>query len=155
MGAVAFAALRWMLPSMLPPLLKSLAPTLQMFGWIALALFGIPGLISLARTKMKLAAGAASDVQAARGKAFCAARKSNSSEPPLPPWAASGSLGQYSPLESTPTPESQPKTRDNWTVEGLREREWKRFELLCAKYYEAVGFKSEAIHCGAAFVSNA
>jgi restriction system protein len=27
--------------------------------------------------------------------------------------------------------------------------EWKRFELLCAKYYEAVGFKSETLRCGA------
>lgn len=50
---------------------------------------------------------------------------------------------------STPPPRHdghvRPKT---WTLEALRSLEWKRFELLCAKYYEAAGFFSETIRCG-------
>lgn len=38
---------------------------------------------------------------------------------------------------------------DAWSLEALRVLEWKRFELLCAKYYEAVGFNSQTIRCGA------
>ena len=34
-------------------------------------------------------------------------------------------------------------------MDALNILEWKRFELLCAKYYEAVGFKSETLRCGA------
>ena len=30
----------------------------------------------------------------------------------------------------------------------MRSLEWKRFELLCAKYYEAAGFFSETLRCG-------
>ena len=36
-----------------------------------------------------------------------------------------------------------------WNLAGLRALEWKRFELLTAKYYELLGFKSETIRCGA------
>ncbi len=35
-----------------------------------------------------------------------------------------------------------------WSVEALRSLEWKRFEILCAKYYEAVGFKTETLDAG-------
>jgi restriction system protein len=38
---------------------------------------------------------------------------------------------------------------DSWTLQALRALEWKRFELLCAKYYEVVGFQFEIIRCGA------
>jgi restriction system protein len=37
----------------------------------------------------------------------------------------------------------------DWNIESLRSLEWKRFELLCAKYYEAVGFKSATLAAGA------
>ena len=35
-----------------------------------------------------------------------------------------------------------------WTLDALRSLEWKRFELICAKYYEATGFFSETHRCG-------
>jgi restriction system protein len=37
----------------------------------------------------------------------------------------------------------------HWTIESLYSLEWKRFELLCAKYYEALGFKAETLAAGA------
>ena len=37
----------------------------------------------------------------------------------------------------------------DWDAESLRLLEWKRFELLCAKYYEAVGFKTATLSAGA------
>jgi restriction system protein len=33
-------------------------------------------------------------------------------------------------------------------VDALRTLEWKRFELFCARYYEAVGFKTETLEAG-------
>lgn len=38
---------------------------------------------------------------------------------------------------------------NEWTITALRSVEWKRFELLCAQYYEQVGFKSVTLAAGA------
>lgn len=38
--------------------------------------------------------------------------------------------------------------RPDHQLEALRSLEWKRFELLCARYYEAVGFKMEILDAG-------
>lgn len=38
---------------------------------------------------------------------------------------------------------------NEWTIAALRSIEWKRFELLCAKYYEQVGFQSVTLDPGA------
>jgi restriction endonuclease Mrr len=37
---------------------------------------------------------------------------------------------------------------DEWTLDALRALEWKRFELLCAKYYETLGFKPKTVEFG-------
>ena len=41
-----------------------------------------------------------------------------------------------------------PPRPTTWSLEALRSLEWKRFELLCAKYYEMTGFKTETMQCG-------
>ncbi len=38
---------------------------------------------------------------------------------------------------------------EEWSLTALRQLEWKRFELLCAAYYSAVGFRSHTLRCGA------
>lgn len=38
---------------------------------------------------------------------------------------------------------------NEWTISALRSMEWKRFEILCAQYYEQVGFKSVTLAAGA------
>jgi hypothetical protein len=35
-----------------------------------------------------------------------------------------------------------------WTLDALRALEWKRFELLCARYYEMLGLTAETVYCG-------
>lgn len=119
-GVAGFAAVRWALPPVLPPAFKVSASILDVLSWLPLAAFGGPGLLSLARS-------------------WISQRKNPSADAPglqLQP-AAPHLFDEH------------PKLITAWTLEGLRELEWKRFELLCAKYYEAVGFKSETIRCGA------
>lgn len=41
---------------------------------------------------------------------------------------------------SAPAPAVAPAVPAAWSTGALRTLEWKRFELLCARYYEAVGF---------------
>jgi len=42
-----------------------------------------------------------------------------------------------------------PVDTSRWTMELLKALEWKRFELLCAGYFETLGFKSEVAREGA------
>lgn len=42
-----------------------------------------------------------------------------------------------------------PTRPTQWSLDALRSLEWKRFELLCARYYEAVGFSSATLAAGA------
>lgn len=42
-----------------------------------------------------------------------------------------------------------PARPTQWSLDALRSLEWKRFELLCARYYEAVGFSSATLAAGA------
>ena len=46
------------------------------------------------------------------------------------------------------TPAPPPAVPATWTLEALRALEWKRFELLCARYYETVAFKAETLPSG-------
>lgn len=43
----------------------------------------------------------------------------------------------------------EPKRPSEWTLELLRQLEWKRFEELCAAYFHELGLRAETIRCGA------
>jgi restriction system protein len=47
------------------------------------------------------------------------------------------------------SPARRPPVPRQWSLEALRSLEWKRFELLCARYYEAVGFGTATLAAGA------
>lgn len=47
------------------------------------------------------------------------------------------------------SPARHPPIPHQWSLEALRSLEWKRFELLCARYYEAVGFGTATLAAGA------
>lgn len=42
-----------------------------------------------------------------------------------------------------------PAAPSHWSLDALRSLEWKRFELLCARFYEAVGFGTATLAAGA------
>jgi restriction system protein len=50
---------------------------------------------------------------------------------------------------STAISEEDSPPVEKWSLEALRSLEWKRFELLCAEYYEAINIQSQTIQCGA------
>ncbi|WP_170850989.1 restriction endonuclease [Collimonas sp. OK607] len=140
-GCVAFAGMRWILPAMWAGnlYLKSIAAGLQAIAWMPLLVFGFVGLIAFATAK---AGKAVENIDTGKRPRF-------KREPLNPPsgstldnrWGASNQTIDEAIRGKGPS--------DAWSVEALRSLEWKRFELLCAKYYEAVGFKSETIRCGA------
>jgi len=59
------------------------------------------------------------------------------------------SLLQYRKSKPAPEPHAAaPVAPVQWSLDALRSLEWKRFELLCARYYEAVGFRSATLAAG-------
>jgi hypothetical protein len=52
-------------------------------------------------------------------------------------------------LTAPGTPRSPPIDTSRWSLELLRALEWKRFEMLCAAYFEALGFKAHVARAGA------
>jgi len=137
-GCIVFAGMRWILPAMWADnlYLKGIAAGLQAIAWMPLLVFGFVGLIAFAsakadKTEENIDTGKRPRSKRASSNPSSATNLDNR-------WGAS----KQSFSEVT-------KTFEAWSVEALRALEWKRFELLCAKYYEAVGFKSETIRCGA------
>ncbi|MES2538471.1 MAG: restriction endonuclease [Pseudomonadota bacterium] len=142
LGMFGFIGMRWIFPAMLPTLLKSLAPAIQSTAWLPLILFGFLGLLSFVRSKTKAQGRVTIDRPSVP---YNKSRVEPSAQTPHFDLNAKWDRGGTDADESA----TINKTLNQWTIEALRELEWKRFELLCAKYYEAVGFKSVTIHSGA------
>jgi len=64
----------------------------------------------------------------------------------VPPARAAANAAAGAPLPAGPRP-IPPSVRE-WSLDALRQLEWKRFELLCVAYYEAMGFKVKTVPNG-------
>ena len=137
LGCIIYIVMRWFIPSLFAasPILIGLAILSQSLAWVPLVGFGLMGLLS-----------------------FLASIKTHEKNAPyirVPPDSKT-MPGRAAPVTAdgwgASNQQMAPATdviHTNWNVEALRSLEWKRFELLCAKYYEAVGFFSETLRCGA------
>lgn len=52
-------------------------------------------------------------------------------------------------IKRVPSSVPTPAKPEKWSLELLRELEWKRFEILCGAYYAKRGFRVETLACGA------
>ncbi|MNR99674.1 DNA topoisomerase I/SWI domain fusion protein [compost metagenome] len=138
-GLLVYACLHWLIPGMFAgnPYLSTLAQLSHNIAWLALPAFGI--IASFAFLNAPRPERDKSEI----GKQSPAAKRGTIH-------LATGdeqNWGQH------PTP--HPVRTDSksglpaWSMEALRSLEWKRFELLCAKYYETLGFKSVTLSKGA------
>lgn len=143
LGCAGFIALRWILPPTLEgnPFLIALAPVSRSFAWAPLVLCGSVAAIVFVRAKVGNRARQRFEKQSPTWKNESA---------PYAGFTVSAIKEQSAGVDRIDyrTP-SEPEQSQNWSLEALRALEWKRFELLCAKYYEATGFKATTIHCGA------
>lgn len=141
-GVAAFVVLRWVVPAFFGtnPVLSALAGLAVSFSGIALCGFCFIGLLSLVRTKMKSVPSTVTGAPLQRR-----------AEPQMPvaftpAWSReSVRQGDGMQTQASGVATASPRV---WSLDALRSLEWKRFELLCAKYYEAMGFFSETIRCG-------
>lgn len=123
LALAAFIVVRWVLPLLLPesPVVSGLRPLFGVFSWVALCFFG---LIALAGAATRGPAPAMQD-----NLVILQMPEKSLNDPPL-------------------RQQPQPPAPARWSLEPLRALEWKRFELLCARYYQAVGFRTEPLDAG-------
>lgn len=142
-GVVGYIVLRWLIPSAFSsnPYLISLAAMSRSFAWLPPCGFGIVALISFFANRRDgnkpFTATEKKPTKIRKAQLFT---KFNQQDKLAEAW---GTL-----LSSVPD-EINAVAIPPWNIESLRSLEWKRFEILCAKYYEATGFKAVTIASGA------
>lgn len=142
-GAIAFVGMRWIIPSIFArnPVLLALGALSHSLAWLALLLFGLLAVIAFARSQTN---GDGKPTVRGAGIVLGTRREPTVKKFPVKIDAGWGHSNQT----AGPLPVYHDTFHD-WTLEALRALEWKRFELVCAKYYEIVGFKSETLRSGA------
>lgn len=126
----AFFSIRWILPGFLPERgpLSALKPNLDGLSWIVFGALAFMALLAALRVRLRETTdgrGTGSGRQRARMRVV---------PDPVP--------------AAEPAPAGLPAAPTGWSGEALRMLEWKRFELLCARYYEAVGFTTATVAAG-------
>jgi len=142
LGCIAFAALRWFVPYVVAGnvYLGGIVPLARLFAWIALLFCGSMALLShaVAKTRRNRAPNARHGQQSN-------AKRTRPQQEISPPATSQAAIV---PTIENATPAPPPAVPATWTLAALRALEWKRFELLCAKYYETIAFKAETLPCG-------
>lgn len=139
-GCVAFVAFYWLVPAVLAgsPLLSGVVPAARAVAWLALLGFAATGFVALLRaTVLKR-------YRRRAGKVRDKHETHNRGEPALHSARLLKLGAAAAPAPSLP---AQPHFH-GWSLEALRALEWKRFELLTARYYAALGFRTETIAAG-------
>jgi restriction system protein len=156
-GAITFIGLKWVLPSIAGSnmFLKPVAQAFSELAWLFSGFFFVVGAIAFART-------AASRKQAPRLKVVKNAAElvevrpqgrqepSIANPPPSGTQVRRGVMGE--PMDIYPVWKEQhadiaPKSTA-WSLEVIRDVEWKRFEDVCQKFYELSGIRSETTALG-------
>ncbi len=144
LGIVGFIALRWIVPSTFEgnPLLVAFAQASRSLAWVPLIFCSSIALIVFIRIKLENRAAPKIEKQS-----FAWRHEPNFSAEDFPAPPIKETPPSYDRLENRFF--AQPELPKTWSLNALRALEWKRFELLCAKYYEATGIKATTIRCGA------
>lgn len=141
-AVTGFVGIRWILPALLStsPLMAALETTFDPVSWIALCAFGFVALASAIRAKLQ-------GRNPAMAKAPAGKRQQPAPECATADVAEQTRAVTQAVAAESSKPELQPAP-GSWSLDALRQLEWKRFELLCARYYEAMGFRSETLAAG-------
>lgn len=161
LGVAVFVGLKWILPALGAGnmFLKPISAAAAGVAWIFSGAFFLIGAIVFAKEKARKAKSANN------GATVIPIRSPN--EWKEPSWAKHttgntsvdntalrGSLGEplegVMPAAAKPEPniaDKKPRPTE-WTIELLREIEWKRFEDVCQKFYEKKGIRSETTALG-------
>lgn len=148
-GVAVFVALKWILPAMAGGnmFLKPISAAASSVAWLFALAFFLIGAVVFA--KEKSAKGKLRVVEPSLHDG--AAHRPTPQEPtwakyavgtPPDPSIPRGSLGE--PIERA----SQTSKPTEWSIDLIRDLEWKRFEDVCQQFYEKKGIRSETTALG-------
>lgn len=169
-GIVVFICMKWILPNAAAGnmYLKPMAQTFSELAWLFAGIFFLIGVAVFCKEAVSRPKHAPLDSVKSRS-----GREPVSAWRP-PPWANAETQGRLEPPASNDTPlvpigrlnrgllgepldghhSLRELPSDNvakpavWSIELIREVEWKRFEDVCQKYYELKGIRSETTPLG-------
>ena len=141
-AVVGFVAFRWVAPSTFRGSAAiAFGPFFQMLAWLVLIGLGLLSLVAFARSGQPLRA-----LDEPLRDPTWKRQEPRATKPLDDSWreaidAAREAWGSVSP--------PSPSLPEKWSIDVLCKMEWKRFELVAAAYYRAIGFRAETIRCGA------
>jgi restriction system protein len=138
LAVASFIGIGWIAPAFFSgPVLAGLRPLLGSFSWLAFAGFSFIAFLAFVRPKLQdgFRSPKARQEPAAPRVNLPLSKPASPLDPTIP----------LPPLREQNAPEALPA---EWSIEALQMLEWKRFELLCARYYQEVGFRTETLACG-------
>ena len=144
-GVVVFIFLKWIAPGIWgsSQILKPITSLMANLAWLFSGIFFFVGALSFVR--QKVAASRAPSSKAGTWNPRVIDGGKNDSTPPIidqpgpDPIYEAWRAGKEQPVRETPT---------EWSIELLRDLEWKRFEDVCQRFYATKGIKSETTPLG-------
>lgn len=127
------------------PYLAGIVMASRSFAWIPAIMFGFLGLLAYLRTRGGLAGGSVPLQRRGYAKGPNWRTGSNRTVHDKP----SGAVRQSDTSNHTTASPPNLTKPTEWSVDALGQLEWKRFEMLCVWYYEAMGFTVTTVSHGA------
>lgn len=148
-GVAVFVGLKWILPAMAGGnmFLKPISAAASSVAWLFAGAFFLIGAVVFAKEKSSKAKLGVVEPSRHAGDAQRSARQEPSwakyaGGTPPDPSIPRGSLGE--PIEKA----AQPSKPTEWSLDLIRDLEWKRFEDVCQQFYEKKGIRSETTALG-------
>jgi len=129
------------------PLLVGIAMLMQGLAWMPALFLAFFAVLSYLRERNRQA-----DARLSPARNEPTARPRPQTISPQPARDAVGCDTRNPTRSATPPPQAptptEPATPQSWTLEAIKSLEWKRFELLCVRYYEQMGFTVKTVPHG-------
>lgn len=150
----AYIVFRGVLPAAFAsnPFLTGIAMMSRSLAWIPAAMFGFLGLLSYIRERRGSQGTSTQRKPSTKAQRAQAARSSPAASRPAPNASPADIVRDMLRQGSDDSANSVVKPIrpeiNSWSLEALKLLEWKRFELLCVGYYEAMGFTVKTVPHG-------
>jgi restriction system protein len=143
LGCAAYVIFRWVLPGVLAGnvLRPMLTPFFSLFAPVSSFFFVVTALLAFFKEKAKQ-----KDLQNVAMRRAPIAPLASPNQASIITSETNDVAIVQNTISTIPAPADTVHT--TWTLEALCTLEWKRFELVCAKYYELLGFKADTLRCG-------
>lgn len=129
------------------PFLIGLAMTSRSLAWVPATLFGFLGLLAYLRTRKRQGEG----ISVSGGARPLRKERTLHVVPTSAP-VTKANPATTDPIDEAISASSQQTAHakpTEWSLDALKQLEWKRFEMLCVWYYEAMGFIVKTVPHGA------